>query len=318
MLSSTDRDQIQSSKFFGTVGLTEVEHLLDRCVIKIVESGEHLLEAGVPNDNLYLILDGELLVHLGKAGLSQHVALGVGDCVGELSLMDGEHASALVVASGETRLLTIPHDVVWAMTERSHVMARNLLGILAGRMRSNNLALVASHERSLQFEQVASVDVLTGLHNRRWMLDTFPRALLRCRRDDNPLCMIFADIDHFKRFNDRYDHLTGDNVLRMVARQLVLGLRPQDMLVRFGGEEFALLLPNTAFTDATSVAERLRQAVAEQDFMVRDGLVEKVTMSFGVAAMIADDSVEKLLAAADNALLEAKRNGRNRIELAVR
>ena len=317
MLSRADRTQIEASKLFGPVGIEEVNHLFDSCTIEKIEPGTHLLEPGQSNSKLYLVLEGELLVYPGGAGLPEHVALGLGDCVGEMSLIDGHQASALVLASVATRLFVIPHDIVWNMIERSHGIARNMLGILAGRMRNDNLALVASQSRSLEFEVAASVDALTGLHNRRWMQDAFTRAMQRCEHDAEAVCLILADIDHFRRFNEHFGHLTGDGILRMVGRKLVEGLRSQDLLVRYGGEEFALLLPQTTIETGFQIANRLCLSVAGQAVVVNDNAIGSVTISCGVASMGLDQTLEQLLAAADKALLHAKRNGRNRVERAA-
>ena len=316
MLSRADRAQFEASKLFGPVGVDEVEHLFDSCAIEQIEPGTHLLDPGQSNRNLYLVLEGELLVYPGGAGLPEHVALGLGDCVGEMSLIDGHQTSALVVAAKATRLFVIPHDIVWAMIERSHGIARNMLGILAGRMRNDNLALVASQSRSLEFEVAASVDALTGLHNRRWMQDAFTRAMQRCEHDATSVCLILVDIDRFRRFNEQFGHLTGDGVLRMVARKLVEGLRSQDLLVRYGGEEFALLLPQTTLDEGMQIADRLRLSIANQGVVVNDSVVESVTVSCGIASMGLDQTLEQLLATADNALLQAKSKGRDRVERA--
>ncbi|MFY9329134.1 MAG: GGDEF domain-containing protein [Georgfuchsia sp.] len=318
MLSNADRSRLEAGKLFGSVGLEEVGHLLDACNIETIAPGAHLLEPGVPNYHLYLVLDGELLVYPGGAGLPEHVALGLGDCVGEISLIDGQQVSALVVPSRETRLLVISHDILWAMIERSHGIALNLLGILAGRLRNDNLALVANQADSLEFELAVSVDALTGLHNRRWMQDAFTRAMQRCERDATPLCLILVDIDNFRRFNGKYGHVIGDGVLRQVANNLVEGLRSQDLLVRYGGEEFALLLPETSLDHGRQIAERLRISVANHAAVAGNNVAESVTISCGVAGMGVDNSLDTLLAAADEALLRAKHNGRNRVEGAVR
>ena len=318
MLSNADRARLEAGRLFGAFGVEDVEHLLDACATKTITAGEHLLEPGATNRYLYVVLDGELLVYPGGSGLPEHVALGIGDCAGEMSLVHGHQASALVVASSETRLLAIPHDVVWAMIERSHDIARNLLGIIAGRARNDNLALVANDARSLEFEIAASVDALTGLHNRRWMQDAFARAMQRCERDAAPLCLVLVDIDHFRRFNGDYGHLVGDGVLRMVARELVDGLRSQDLLVRYGGEVFALLLPETTADEGTLIAERLCRAVAAQTIKVSADAREQITISCGIATMGLDDRLDDLLAAADAALVSAKQKGRDCVERAAR
>jgi diguanylate cyclase (GGDEF)-like protein len=213
-------------------------------------------------------------------------------------------------------VLEIPHDTVWSMIDCSHGLARNLLAILAGRMRNDNLALVSSQSRTLEFEQAASVDALTGLHNRRWMDEAFPRAIRRCEVDAAPMCLVMADIDRFKGVNDRHGHLAGDTVLRMVARELIEGLRPQDLLARYGGEEFAILLPETEIGEGMRIAERLRATIAATPVTVAPGgVAASITLSCGIAPFRLGDTLETLVGLADAALIEAKEGGRDRIVL---
>ncbi len=313
MIDREDRQHLQRAKLFANISLESIERLLERCHRLNLGRGEHLLEAGAANSHLYLILDGELRVYLDDRGLPEHAVLGAGDCVGEMSLLDGQKASALVLAAKDTSLLAMPHEVLWALVDSSHGVARNLLAIMAGRMRNDNQALVAAQSQSLEFEQASSVDALTGIHNRRWALEAFPRAIARCEHDHAPVCMIIADIDLFRHFNDRFGHLAGDAVLRRMARRLADGLRPQDLIARYGGEEFLILLPQTTVDAALPIAERLRELVA-----IGSGLPtgEGVTLSCGVAQMFRGESLDELLSRVDAALLRAKDDGRDRVELA--
>ncbi|OHC65278.1 MAG: hypothetical protein A2045_16895 [Rhodocyclales bacterium GWA2_65_20] len=313
MLDSKDRHHLERANLFANVSLESVEHVFERCHRLNLQRGEHLLEPGVANNNLYLILDGELRVYLSDRDLPPHAVLRAGDCVGEMSLVDGRTASALVLAAMETRLLAVPRDVLWSLVDCSHGVARNLLAILSGRMRENNEALVAAQSQSLEFEQATSVDALTGIHNRRWALETFPRAIARCDRDHEPLCLIIGDIDLFRHFNERFGHLAGDVILRRMARRLADGLRPQDLIARYGGEEFLILLPHTTVDDALPIAERLRGLVA-----IGSGLQagEGVTLSCGIAQMFRGESLEELLVRVDSALRRAKEDGRDRVEVA--
>lgn len=313
MIDSQVREYFARTQLFANVGLESIEHLLDSCEQRKLERGEHLLEPGAANSHLYVILDGELRVYLSDRNLPAHAVLGPGDCVGEMSLLDGETASALVLAARDSNLLAVPHEVLWSLVDCSHGVARNLLALITGRMRESNRALVAMQARSLEFEDTASVDALTGIHNRHWLLEAFPRAIARCERDIAPVCLVVADIDLFRHFNERFGYLSGDAVLRRMARRLVDGLRPQDLIARYGGEEFLILLPYSSLDEVVPIAERLRELVA-----IGSGLKtgEGVTLSCGVGEMIRGETLDSLIARTESALRRAKENGRDRVEVA--
>ncbi|MDP2794731.1 MAG: GGDEF domain-containing protein [Sulfurisoma sp.] len=316
MLNDDERQRIAGGRLFRQTKLESIEHLLENCERRSIKAGETLLAPDVANTFLFLVLAGELRVYVGNRNLPEHTVLGIGDCVGEMSLLDGQNPSAHVIASLDTTVLAIPHEMVWGMIDSSHGLARNLLTILAGRVRHDNLTLVTTQSRSLEFEEASSVDALTGLHNRRWMNDAFPRALRRCERDAAPLCLVMADIDHFKRFNDRHGHLAGDPVLRIVARAIAESLRPHDLVARHGGEEFAIMLPMAGIDDGMKVAERLRATVGQLRITLTNGGAEEtITLSCGVAPFRLGDDLDKLIELADAALLLAKQGGRNRVVL---
>jgi diguanylate cyclase (GGDEF)-like protein len=156
---------------------------------------------------------------------------------------------------------------------------------------------------------MATRDQLTGLSNRHFMSDALKRKVSHAKRHDEALCIIMADIDHFKKINDTYGHLVGDEVLRAVAKVLQESAREEDIAARFGGEEFVLVLDNCKAADAALKAEKLR---AQIEALHPEGI--SVTSSFGVAAF--DEKVknyEELLNRADSALYQAKDEGRNRV-----
>ncbi|MGE5468030.1 MAG: diguanylate cyclase [Ignavibacteria bacterium] len=317
-MDRTQRDQLAANGLFSRVDLASVGHLLDDCAHCTIAAGDTLLEPGAVNDCLYVVLRGELRVYLDGHDAPAHTVVGVGDCVGEMSVINGQGASALVIAAAETELLVMPQEILWALIDRSHGFARNLLAILAGRIRMDNLALVTTSSRSLEFEQAASVDELTGLHNRRWMNDGFPRTIRRCVQDGAPLCLVMADIDDFKSLNDQVGHLTGDAVLRAVARRMAESLRAPDLIARYGGEAFAILLPNTPTDEGLRIAERLRLSVELMSLAkVAEGAAGKLTISCGVAPLGLDTELDTIVAAAETALRRAKDGGRNRVEVAL-
>lgn len=314
-VSASYREKLGGCSLFESVSDDVLDRLYDTCDIVCIESGRTLIAPEQSNDHLYLVLKGRLQVYLGDAALPHYLTLACGECVGELSLIDGRGTSATVIAVEDSELLEIDQGILWSLVNTCHSVARNLLHILTARVRKDNSAINDAMMQQFRLEQVANVDGLTGIHNRRWLDETFPRALDRARHDGRPLSLIIADVDHFKRHNDRYGHLSGDRVLRHVARLLAANLRPTDMLARYGGEEFAVLLPDTPVEGACLVAERIRRVVMGSPAQEPDGSAAPgVTLSAGVAGMAQGDELAALLARADRALYRAKEAGRNRVE----
>jgi diguanylate cyclase (GGDEF)-like protein len=173
-------------------------------------------------------------------------------------------------------------------------------------------------ENARLFEEVqrmARTDDLTGTLNRRHFFAVAGRELSRAARYGRPLSAAMLDVDRFKRVNDTYGHAVGDEVLREVARRVIESVRSVDLVGRYGGEEFALLLPETeGSTAARNVAERVRRCVEAAPVATSAGPVP-VTVSVGVACRApGPDGIETLLDRADQALLRAKQGGRNRVE----
>jgi two-component system cell cycle response regulator len=159
----------------------------------------------------------------------------------------------------------------------------------------------------------ALVDGLTGLANRRSCEETLASELARAERFPGPLALIVADLDDFKEVNDRYGHQAGDTVLREFAALLRESVRDIDLAWRWGGEEFLLVLPGTDLDGAAHVAERVRRALQGRIVLSVDGEPIPVAASFGVAAYPQSRTASELFAAADGALYEAKRTGKNRV-----
>jgi diguanylate cyclase (GGDEF)-like protein len=159
----------------------------------------------------------------------------------------------------------------------------------------------------------ASTDGLTGLANRRMLDEELVLEWRRADRIGEPLGFVLLDLDNFKGVNDTHGHQAGDAVLRAVGELLASGMRQVDLAGRYGGEEFALILPGTDFAGAQKLAERLRAALESRLIELPEGATLTATASFGVAAKDELASPEKLIAAADEALYEAKRAGKNRI-----
>lgn len=172
--------------------------------------------------------------------------------------------------------------------------------------------LIESLQLQREYQHHACVDALTGLHNRRWLEDTFARQIARCAQEGQALTLVMLDADHFKDYNDTQGHFGGDCALRALGKAITGHVRPNDLAARYGGEEFALLLPNTSLANAVAVAERLRIEVEKTPIVAPDGRhLPSITLSLGLAEMRQGDTLHALITAADAALYRAKQAGRN-------
>ena len=180
------------------------------------------------------------------------------------------------------------------------------------------LAMEELSAANRQLEQISIKDQLTSLYNRRYFDDYFPRQYRNCALLGKPISVLVIDIDFFKKINDVHGHLAGDECLKTIAKVISSAdQREDDKIVRFGGEEFVIVLPNTNVEGANSVAERMRQMV-EKTVFVTNGRRIPLTISVGVAALVPNSSQppESILLKADSALYEAKRSGRNCVRVA--
>ena len=222
--------------------------------------------------------------------------------------------------SGASEKLADAHD-----SSAIHAIVENLLESTR-KMQDNNRALEARLETSRQeintlqhsLEAIRAeslTDPLTSLGNRKYFDRALHEAMLDAREKQEPLCLMIFDIDYFKSFNDNYGHLTGDQVLRLVAMSLKQNVKGQDITARYGGEEFAVVLPNTAIRQALTVADHIRRAVMSKELKKKSTgeILGRVTISAGVALLHPLDDAEKLIERADSCLYAAKRNGRNRV-----
>jgi diguanylate cyclase (GGDEF)-like protein len=169
------------------------------------------------------------------------------------------------------------------------------------------------HER---VQQQATTDELTGLVNRRRFLEALETELERARLFETPLSLVLADLDDFKRVNDAHGHLAGDDALRTFGDLLQAHLRVVDVAGRLGGEEFAVLLPETDLEEATLVADRMRGALSEAPLGLSGGVRISLTASFGIAELAPGQSGQQLMSRADAALYAAKAAGKNRVSMA--
>lgn len=261
----------------------------------------------------YLLLPGN--TRLGEKPLTERFQLSIpaNDTV--------HHAFVLPVldpASGRIRgTLNLYRLRPTPIEQATLTMAQEMIGLV-----SLALSRVMVLEMALE---MASTDELTGLTNRRGFYDRFEAEIERGRRVGSPLCVAMLDVDFFKKINDTYGHLNGDAVLHQLGQAIKSQLRKSDLVCRFGGEEFAILLPDTKFDDAMELLERIRNQVAKAPLNGLDGLTIPVTISAGLSRVqLPEKTVKKdgvrphaiisnALEQADKQLYLAKQHGRNRV-----
>jgi diguanylate cyclase (GGDEF)-like protein len=308
--------QLECLVLFRDVDAGSVRQLLEQCVRRDVARGEVLLSPGERNENVYVVLSGSLNVHLGSAVAPPLANVDVGACVGEMSIIEDRDPSAWVTGAEQCHLLVIHQGTLWAMIDASHAFAKNLLVVLSERVRSHNRVIADNYGELRKFERHATTDALTGLGNRHSMQDTFPREILRCTDGKEPVSLIMIDVDNFKDFNDRFGHIAGDRALTAVANLLKEHFRPNDILVRYGGDEFAVLLPGVDDEQALTIADRVRQRVSGDTGDTDDSLIQvPIRLSMGIAALGDARSLDSLIRKADAALYRAKRAGRNAVSV---
>lgn len=191
-----------------------------------------------------------------------------------------------------------------------------LIGDAARLAFSFGFLLLFEARRSEELVRLASIDSLTGAFNRRTFMEMAERELARAKRSGQPLGLMFLDVDHFKAVNDTYGHLSGDLVLREFKLVAERCLRQQDVLGRYGGEEFCVLLPDTDHAGAQVLAERMRQDIEKTMLCLPGGETLRITVSIGVSTIargLDAVTIDKLIESADCAVYQAKQQGRNRV-----
>jgi diguanylate cyclase (GGDEF)-like protein len=232
--------------------------------------------------------------------------------------MDGYELARRVRANPQTRFLPIIIQTA-ARSGADDIRRGSEVGALGYITDPTDIDMLLARARTLldfkQYldtcEEAAFTDHLTGLANRRRFERQLEREVTRTLRYGRPFCLLLLDLDNFKQVNDTHGHEAGDEVIRRLALTLQAGTRGIDLAARVGGEEFAVILPETDFEGGLDVADRLRVAVREMDVP----LVGRVTASFGVAEFpVCSATGRELVSVADAALYQAKRGGRDRVE----
>lgn len=303
---------LKQFNIFNNVDSQSLETIIDVHDLVEYEIGEHLISRFKTNEFVYLLLEGEAKVYLKEGGEPLNT-LYSGDSMGEISVLDGYPGSAFVIATKPSKVIKISREKIWRLTESNHAFTKNLLQILVNYIRLANDQVDYSIQLQHKIAAKANRDALTGLYNRRWFDEQFDGLLRRSIEKKQDFSFIMIDIDRFKQVNDDYGHGVGDLVLQQTGLILSQHARTQDAAVRYGGEEMSLILPNTSLEQAINIAERLRKAIAETEFILTDNSSIHVTISLGCSTYTGTEGKQQLMKIADDALYLAKKNGRNQV-----
>jgi diguanylate cyclase len=234
----------------------------------------------------------------------------------DTAAVEAEHYG-VVLNTFSDKATTSPNDLTTAVstviTETKH-MAESNRG-LEERLQASSREIVELREHLERLEKEASTDALTQVANRKRFDVSLREQIAAALKDQTQLCLLMLDIDHFKKFNDQYGHLLGDQVLRLVARYLTDCIKGQDLAARYGGEEFSIILPRTRLEDAMQVAEQIRGHVATKKVVNRrtGEALGQITLSIGASEYRPGETLADLIHRADEALYLAKKTGRDRV-----
>ncbi len=312
--STLDSEMLYDLGLFQGLDIQVARKFLNQAENHLLLKDEILLSPYIQNCDLYVVLSGLLSVHIDSPNSDLIATINAGECAGEMSLFDEGAPSAYVIAAADSRILQMSGNMVWDMIDNCDGFARNFLHLASSRMRISNRTMSNSRRIQQHYESRANIDSLTRLHNRRWVDQNIPRTFETCVADKVPVCLMLIDIDHFKEYNDDNGHLAGDACLKAVAGAIRTSVRPNDLLGRFGGEEFIILLPDTILAASESIAKRIKDEV--ENTVIKGYKIDSlppVTVSIGVTESKADTFYEDIFKAADKALYRAKDSGRNSI-----
>lgn len=312
VLSKPNVTELKKMDLFADVPEDTIERIVNSFVIRRVKNKEVLLVSDQPNNYLYLVLSGKLCVYLESTLVEPVCYFGPGEPVGEMSIIDSSMTSAFVVADEDSRILVLEDTQIWSLVQESHAFTRNLLKSLSRRLRKANQVIADKYRLEDSIINYGMVDILTGMHSRRWFEQMANRSFRRCILQDKPFSVLMADIDSFGSFNDTHGRICGDLALNKIAHTIQEYLRATDFAVRYEGDRMLVILPETDLQQTRKVAERLRLKVMYTDIPAPGGKKShSLTLSVGIAQATDGQSLAELMDVVMIAVRRAKDMGRN-------
>ncbi len=315
---------LEGVEIFADLNSSELEAISQVLKEEHLTDGQALFQQGDPGDSLFIVSDGKVATSVStEDGEDLTVAeFGPGDFFGEMSIFEHAPRSATCRAADDAVVYRLHEkDFSTLLSSRPTVAIKimhKMLGVIAGRLENTSSFLSDLVQWGEESRKRAFTDDLTGLFNRRFLDQSLTDQFAHAVSTGEPMCLVMMDLDRFTGINNEYGHETGDQLIAAVAPAIKRNFRETDILARYGGDEFTFILPNTTPDVASEICGKLREEVAQLDFLEQfGGTITKVTTSQGIACypMHAADA-EELREKADQALYIAKERGRNRSEVA--
>lgn len=307
-------------EIFSLLGPGEIDRIGALFKTRRIRAGEVLFREGDEGSEMFIVRTGAVATSIQQPdGTDRQITVfREGNFFGEMSIFENAPRSATCTGAEESMLISLHEKDFYRMIEEfpgvaTKIMFR-MLNITAQRLRDTGEFLSDMVHWGEAARRRAITDELTGAYNRRFLDEAMPGHIDRARIAGNPLTIVMVDLDYFRDINEQYGHETGDRCIVEVVRVFNRVLRESDILARFGGDEFTILMPEVPSDAALETAERVRQEVAALDFLKQfQGKVKEVTLSMGLASYPEHGyDAPSLKQAADRALYRAKESGRNR------
>lgn len=315
---------LEDVAIFSSLESRELEAVMPLLQQEELSAGEALFSQGDPGDSLFIVSSGGVGTNV-RTDDGEEITVaefGPGDFFGEMSIFERAPRSATCRATDSAVVYRLHGDDFSALLESRPSIGMKImykmLSVIAGRLENTSAFLSDMVQWGEESRKRAFTDDLTGLYNRRFLDQSLTDQFTGATAAGTSLCLVMMDLDNFTAINEEYGHAVGDQLISEVAPLIRRNFRESDILARYGGDEFTFILPDTEPETAAEICGRLREDVAQLDFLARQGgSISHVTTSQGIAAYpLHAVDVESLREMADQALYTAKERGRNRAEVA--
>jgi diguanylate cyclase (GGDEF)-like protein len=314
---------LKKTEVFSKLSLDEINLLLSEMKKVKVAEGETLFREGDPGGIMYILLSGNMVISINseEGGEIEIGSFQKGNFFGEMSLFQEVSRSATCYALQESTLLSFPCSLFYKIISDNPNTAiklmRKMLDITVSRLESSGEYLADLVRWGEEARKRAVTDSLTGLFNRRFLDDALEQEVRKAVERHTSLSVLMMDVDRCRMINERYGEENGDRIMMEVTRICRDNLRDTDIISRYGGDEFTIILPDTGKETAEALAESIRRGIASLEFSFTGYDHVKVTISIGISVMPQDGkNVLSLKETADKALYRAKKAGRNRTAFA--